>query len=49
MEVSVAAKRKFTRIPKIQDLILAGLPTEVIPTYYALSGYTNNKTGVCCP
>jgi Helix-turn-helix domain len=48
-EVLVAAKRKFTRIPKVQDLILAGVPTEVIPTYCALSDYTNNKTGLCWP
>ncbi len=49
-EVFVATKRKkFTRIPKIQDLILAGVPTEVIPTYCALSDYTNNKTGICWP
>jgi DNA-binding transcriptional ArsR family regulator len=45
----LAAKRTFTRIPKVQDLILAGVPTEVIPTYCALSDYTNNKTGVCWP
>jgi DNA-binding transcriptional ArsR family regulator len=45
----VAAKRKFTRIPKVQDLILAGMPTEVMPTYCALSDYTNNKTGLCWP
>ncbi len=45
----MAAKRKFTRIPKIQDLIMAGVPTEVIPTYCALSDYTNNKTGLCWP
>jgi DNA-binding transcriptional ArsR family regulator len=45
----VAAKRKFTRIPKVHDLILAGVPTEVIPTYCALSDYTNNKTGLCWP
>ena len=45
----MAAKRKFTRIPKVQDLILAGVPTEVIPTYCALSDYTNNKTGICWP
>jgi DNA-binding transcriptional ArsR family regulator len=48
-EVLVAAKRKFTRIPKVQDLILAGVPTEMIPTYCALSDYTNNKTGLCWP
>ncbi len=45
----MAAKRKFTRIPKVLDLILAGVPTEVIPTYCALSDYTNNKTGLCWP
>jgi DNA-binding transcriptional ArsR family regulator len=45
----MAAKRKFTRIPKVHDLILAGVPTEVIPTYCALSDYTNNKTGLCWP
>ena len=45
----MAAKRKFTRIPKVQDLILAGVPTEVIPTYCALSDYTNNNTGLCWP
>ena len=45
----MTAKRKFTRIPKVQDLILAGVPTEVIPTYCALSDYTNNKTGLCWP
>jgi DNA-binding transcriptional ArsR family regulator len=48
-EVCVAAKRKFTRIPKVQDLMLAGVPTEAIPTYCALSDYTNNKTGICWP
>jgi DNA-binding transcriptional ArsR family regulator len=48
-EVLLAAKRRFTRIPKVQELILAGVPTEVIPTYCALSDYTNNKTGICWP
>jgi DNA-binding transcriptional ArsR family regulator len=43
------AKPKFTRIPKVQDLILAGVPTEVIPTYCALTDYANNKTGLCWP
>jgi len=40
---------KFTRIPKTRELIAAGVPTEVIPTYCALSDYTNNKTGLCWP
>jgi DNA-binding transcriptional ArsR family regulator len=27
----------------------AGVPTEVIPTYCALTDYANNKTGLCWP
>ena len=45
----MAAKQKFTRIPKMRDLILAGVPAEVIPTYCALTDYTNNRTGLCWP
>jgi DNA-binding transcriptional ArsR family regulator len=45
----VAAKPRFTRIPKVQDLVLAGVPTEAIPTYCALSDYANNKSGLCWP
>jgi len=45
----VAAQSKFTRIPKISDFVLAGVSTEVIPTYCALADYTNNKTGLCWP
>jgi DNA-binding transcriptional MocR family regulator len=45
----VAAKQKFTRIPKIPDLIKQGIPAEVIPTYCALTDYANNKTGLCWP
>jgi hypothetical protein len=48
-EVVVAANSKFTRIPKIRDLLLAGVPTEVIPTYCALADHANNKTGLCWP
>ena len=42
-------RSRFTRIPKVHDLILAGVPTEVIPTYCALTDYANNKTGLCWP
>ena len=42
-------KPKFTRIPKVEDLVLAGVPTEAIPTYCALSDYANNKSGLCWP
>jgi DNA-binding transcriptional ArsR family regulator len=45
----VAGRQKFTRIPKTSELISAGLPTEVIPTYCALADYSNNKTGLCWP
>ena len=45
----MAVKSRFTRIPKVSDLILAGVPTEVIPTYCALADYSNNKTGLCWP
>jgi DNA-binding transcriptional ArsR family regulator len=45
----VAMRSRFTRIPKIHDLISTGIPTEVIPTYCALADYSNNKTGLCWP
>jgi DNA-binding transcriptional ArsR family regulator len=45
----VAVRSRFTRIPKVQDLILAGVPTEAIPTYCALADFSNNKTGLCWP
>lgn len=45
----MAVRSRFTRIPKVSDLILAGVPTEVIPTYCALADYSNNKTGLCWP
>src|SRR5215204_3726476 len=34
---------------KVQDLAYAGVPTEAIPTYCALSDYANNKSGLCWP
>ena len=45
----MAVRSRFTRIPKVHDLILAGVPTEVIPTYCALADYSNNRTGLCWP
>jgi DNA-binding transcriptional ArsR family regulator len=45
----VPAKPKFTRIPKVRDLMEVGVPTEAIPTYCALTDYANNKTGLCWP
>ena len=45
----VAAKPKFTRIPKIPDLVAQGVPTEAIATYCCLADFANNKTGLCWP
>jgi DNA-binding transcriptional ArsR family regulator len=45
----VPEKTKFTRIPKVRDLVEAGVPAEAIPTYCALTDYANNKTGLCWP
>ncbi len=45
----MAVRSRFTRIPKVHDLILAGVPTEAIPTYCALADHANNKTGLCWP
>jgi DNA-binding transcriptional MocR family regulator len=45
----VAGRTKFTRIPKVPDLISCGIPAEVIPTYCALTDYSNNRTGECYP
>ena len=45
----MAAKTKFTRIPKIPDLVAQGVPTEAIPTYCCLADHANNKTGLCWP
>jgi DNA-binding transcriptional ArsR family regulator len=45
----VAVRSRFTRIPKIHDLIMAGVPTEAIATYAALADHANNKSGLCWP
>src|ERR671920_499837 len=42
-------KPRFTRIPKVEAIVLAGVPTEAIPTYCALADYANNKSGLCWP
>ena len=45
----MVGKPKFTRIPKTGDLVAKGVPAEAIPTYCALTDYSNNKTGLCFP
>ena len=45
----MAAKSGFTRVPKVQHLVQAGVPVEAIPTYCALADHANNKNGLCWP
>jgi DNA-binding transcriptional ArsR family regulator len=39
------SKKKFTRIPKIAELVADGVPLRAVPTYLALADHANNKTG----
>jgi DNA-binding transcriptional ArsR family regulator len=39
------SKSKFTRVPKITELITAGVPLRAVPTYLALADHANNRTG----
>src|ERR671910_390573 len=45
----VAVRARFTRIPKVHDLVMAGVPTEAIATYAALADHPGNKSGLCWP
>jgi len=45
----VAAKQKFTRIPKIEELVGAGVPAYAIGTLCVLSDHANSKNGLCWP
>ncbi len=45
----MAVRSRFTRIPKVHDLVMAGVPTEAIATYAALADHADNKTGLCWP
>jgi hypothetical protein len=45
----VPRKPKFTRIPKVSDLMLAGVPPEALATYAAIADHTNNKSGLAWP
>ena len=45
----MAVRARFTRIPKVEDLVASGVPAEAISTYCALSDYANNKSGLCWP
>ena len=45
----MAVRARFTRIPKVHDLVMAGVPTEAIATYAALADHADNTTGLCWP
>jgi predicted transcriptional regulator len=45
----VAQKQKFTRIPKIEELVGAGVPAYAIGTLCVLSDHANSKSGLCWP
>jgi DNA-binding transcriptional ArsR family regulator len=45
----VAQKQKFTRIPKTEELIGAGVPAYAISTLCVLSDHANSKSGLCWP
>ena len=45
----MAVRSRFTRIPKVHDLVMAGVPTEAIATYAALADHANNRSGLCWP
>jgi DNA-binding transcriptional ArsR family regulator len=39
------SKTKFTRVPKIAELLADGVPLRAVPTYLALADHAHNKTG----
>ena len=45
----MAARRTFTRIPKMVLFRRAGAPAYLVGTYCALADYASNKDGVCWP
>ncbi len=40
---------RFSRLPKVEDLIARGCPVEVLPTFQVLADHAHNRTGVCWP
>jgi DNA-binding MarR family transcriptional regulator len=45
----VAVRQKFTRMPKTEGLIEAGVPPYAICTLCVLSDHANSKNGLCWP
>lgn len=38
-------KRRFTRTPKMQELVDCGVPLRAVPVYHALADHADNRTG----
>jgi DNA-binding transcriptional ArsR family regulator len=45
----VALRQKFTRMPKTEELMEAGIPAYAIGTLCVLSDHANSKSGLCWP
>ena len=45
----MALRQKFTRIPKTEELMEAGIPAYAIGTLCVLSDHANSKSGLCWP
>jgi DNA-binding transcriptional ArsR family regulator len=45
----VALRQKFTRMPKVEVLMEAGVPAYAIGTLCVLSDHANSKSGLCWP
>jgi predicted transcriptional regulator len=45
----VALRQKFTRMPKTEGLMEAGVPAYTIGTLCVLSDHANSKNGLCWP
>jgi DNA-binding transcriptional ArsR family regulator len=39
------SRSNFTRVPKIAELVGAGVPLRAVPTYLALADHANNRSG----
>ena len=45
----MALRQKFTRMPKTEELMEAGVPAYAIGTLCVLSDHANSKNGLCWP
>ncbi len=45
----MALRQKFTRMPKVEVLMEAGVPAYAIGTLCVLSDHANSKSGLCWP